>query len=107
MLECVRPMVGAAARPRPEHRCQIEMSHTRGLNTLSVGLAVAALALLASAARAATLSVTVLQHDGKPLAGAVVTVRSLDGAAKPSPPVRAVMDQVNQMFAPDLLVIPV
>ena len=53
------------------------------------------------------MTVTLLQHDGKPLPGAVITVHSLDAAAKPSAPVRAVIDQVNQMFTPDLLVIPV
>jgi plastocyanin len=58
-------------------------------------------------AAAATLSVTVLQENGKPLPGAVVTVHALEGAAKPSPPIHAVMDQVNQAFTPDLLVIPV
>ncbi len=58
-------------------------------------------------AAAATLSVTVLQQNGKALPGAVVTVHSLDDVAKPSSPIRAVMDQVNQAFTPDLLVIPV
>jgi plastocyanin len=58
-------------------------------------------------ASAATLSVTVLQENGKPLPQAIVTVHSLDGAAKQSPPIHAVMDQVNQAFTPDLLVIPV
>lgn len=48
-----------------------------------------------------------LQQNGSPLPQAVVTVRSLDGAAKQSAPIHAVMDQVNQAFTPDLLVIPV
>jgi plastocyanin len=68
---------------------------------------VAALLAIASSAFAGTLTVTVLRHDGKPLPGAVVMVHSIAEAAKPSAPVRAVMDQVNQMFTPDLLVIPV
>ncbi len=59
------------------------------------------------AAGAASLTVTVLQMSGKPLPGAVIAVHSLDGAAKPSAPVHAVMDQVDQAFTPDLLVIPV
>ena len=58
-------------------------------------------------ATSATLSITLLQQNGKPLPQAVVTVHSLDGAAKASPPIHAVMDQVNQAFTPDLLVIPV
>jgi plastocyanin len=74
-----------------------------------IGMAATLLALIAACevAAAAALSVTVLQENGKPLPGAVVTVHSLDGAAKPSPPIHAVMDQVNQTFTPDLLVIPI
>lgn len=82
------------------------MSRTRAANALSAAFA-AALGFWADLAGAATLSVRVVQHDGKPLAGAVVTVHSLDGAARPSAPVRAVMDQIDQTFTPDLLVIPV
>lgn len=63
--------------------------------------------LFVPAAEAASLTVTVLQMSGKPLPGAVIAVHSLDGAAKPSPPVHAVMDQVDQAFTPDLLVVPV
>lgn len=79
-----------------------------------VRLAALALALLGAvagfplpAAEVASLTVTVLQRSGEPLPGAVITVHSLDGAAKRSAPVRAVMDQVDQAFTPDLLVIPV
>ncbi len=59
------------------------------------------------AAESGSLTVTVLQRSGDPLPGAVITVHSLDGAAKRSAPVHAVMDQVDQAFTPDLLVIPV
>jgi len=61
---------------------------------------------MASAA-AATLLVNVRTPEGRPLPGAVVTVRSLDALVRHATPVRAVMDQVNRAFAPDLLVIPV
>ncbi len=61
----------------------------------------------APAAQVASLTVSVLQQSGKPLPGAVITVHALDGEAKPSPPVHAVMDQINEAFTPDLLVIPV
>ncbi len=80
------------------------------------GLRLAALALavlggvssgFSPSAAAASLTVTVLQRSGKPLPGAVITVHALDGAAKPSAPVHAVMDQINEAFTPDLLVIPV
>jgi plastocyanin len=55
----------------------------------------------------ATLTVTVLSPDSRPLGGVVVTARPTDGHAHPAPAVQAIMDQVNRAFAPDLLVIPV
>jgi plastocyanin len=73
---------------------------------LATGFALAAL-LVAGSAVAATLSVTVRAADGKALPGAVVTVHALDGATRPASPIRAVMDQVDLAFAPDVLVIPV
>jgi plastocyanin len=75
---------------------------------------VAALVLLGSAilgratdAAGTTLVIHVESSDGHALPGAVVTARPLDGTARKVAPVRAVMDQVNRAFAPDLLVIPV
>jgi plastocyanin len=71
---------------------------------------VAALACAVAApglARAATLVITVQTSDGRPLQGAVVTAHALDAPARRTPPIKAVMDQVNRAFAPDLLVIPV
>jgi plastocyanin len=56
---------------------------------------------------AATLVINVQTPDGRPLSGAVVTVRPLDGAARRAEPVRAVMDQIDRTFVPDLLVIPI
>jgi plastocyanin len=58
-------------------------------------------------ARAATIAVAVHTPDGRPLAGAVLTVHSLDAPGHPVVPMRAVMDQVNRAFEPDLLVISV
>lgn len=75
--------------------------------------ALASLAALACAlaahgpVRAATLVITVQTADGHALPGAVVTARPLDGAPRKPAPIKAVMDQVNRAFAPDLLVIPV
>jgi plastocyanin len=60
-----------------------------------------------SAAWTADLQVRVLQQNGKPLRGAVVTVHVIAASAPAAAPVQAVMDQVNLAFAPDLLVIPV
>jgi plastocyanin len=57
-------------------------------------------------ARAATLTVTVRTPDGRPLPGAVVAAYPLDTPPHKPPPIKAVMDQVNRAFAPDLLVIP-
>jgi plastocyanin len=92
----------AASAVAPRRRLR-----ARGARLAALALAAAALLALASGSIAATLTVTVVRHGGKPLPGAVVMVRSLDGAAKPALPIRAVMDQLDQMFTPDLLVIPV
>ncbi|HTY92629.1 MAG TPA: hypothetical protein VMC02_02000 [Steroidobacteraceae bacterium] len=61
---------------------------------------------LCAGASAADLQVRVLQLDGKPLPGAVVTVHALGAHAAPAP-LQAVMDQIDLAFVPDLLVIPV
>ena len=63
--------------------------------------------LAARAAGAATLVISVHTADGRPLQGAVVTATPLDGAPRKPAPIKAVMDQVNRAFLPDLLVIPV
>jgi plastocyanin len=84
----------------------------RLLPAAMVALAVAALlaggleAALA-AVPAASVSITVKGPDDHPVPGAVVTVRALGTDAKPAAPVRAIMDQINRAFEPDLLVIPV
>jgi plastocyanin len=70
-------------------------------------LAALVCALAAAPAPAATLVITVQSSDGHPLQGAVVTAYPLDGPARKPQPIKAVMDQVNRAFAPDLLVIPV
>ncbi|HLK70966.1 MAG TPA: methylamine utilization protein, partial [Steroidobacteraceae bacterium] len=63
--------------------------------------------LAGAAADAATLVISVRTPDGRPLQGAVVTALPLDGSGHKPPPIKAVMDQVNRAFLPDLLVIPV
>jgi plastocyanin len=95
----IPPAACEAWSPRPRR------ARTALVTALSCG--VAAFLAIVSAALAGTLTVTVLKRDGKPLQGAVVMVHSLNGAAKPSAPVHAVMDQVDLMFTPDLLVIPI
>jgi plastocyanin len=69
--------------------------------------AATAVAWLAVPAHGGSLLVGVLRHDGRPLAGAVVVAEALDAANAPAAPVRAIMDQVNLQFVPDILVIPV
>jgi plastocyanin len=67
----------------------------------------AAALLCAVAARAGVLEVKAMQHDGKPLVGAVITASAESPALPPATPVKAIMDQVNLAFEPDVLVLPV
>jgi len=55
----------------------------------------------------ASVTITVHASDGRPVPGAVITVHSLAPDARPSAPIKAVMDQINRAFDPDLLIIPV
>jgi plastocyanin len=72
-----------------------------------IGLGVLVYALAAGVADAGTLVITVQAADGRPLQGVVVTARPLDATARKPEPIKAVMDQVERAFYPDLLVIPV
>ncbi|MCB1554951.1 MAG: methylamine utilization protein [Xanthomonadales bacterium] len=56
-------------------------------------------------ARAATLSLEV-QHDGKPVQGAVLSAHPTQPGAPPQP-VEAVLDQIQSQFVPHQLVVPV
>jgi plastocyanin len=62
---------------------------------------------ICSAALAADLQVVVTQLDGKPLPGAVVTVHALAASAPAAAPIKAIMDQIDLAYSPDVLVIPV
>jgi len=78
--------------------------------TIRIRLTIAAsTALLACTAfaQAGPLAVSAWQHDGKALAGAVVTVEAESPSLPPSAPTHATMDQVNLAFVPDVLVVPV
>lgn len=89
---------------RPRARLQSRRATIRTVPGLAALLcACAAL----GTARAATLVITVLTADGRPLPGTVVTAHPLDASSRKPEPVKAVMDQVNRAFVPDLLVIPV
>ena len=61
---------------------------------------------LAMPASASALLVTVLKRDGHPLSGAVITAEAETGVPGAAPPLRAIMDQVNLAFVPDVLVVP-
>jgi|SRR6185437_8598832 len=74
--------------------------------------AIAAAALLCvllrvTAAAAASLAITAQLPDGAPLADAVVTVVPVGKKLPPPTPIKAVMDQMNRMFVPEVIVIPV
>ncbi len=64
-----------------------------------------ALAAWATAAGAAALVVKVAKPDGRPLAGAVVLLHGPPGS-KPQAAATFIVDQVNQTFTPDLIVVP-
>jgi plastocyanin len=70
-------------------------------------LGFAAALACASTAFAVPLEVRVLQRDGKPLIGAVITADAESPVQPPAAPVKAIMDQVNLAFDPDVLVLPV
>lgn len=63
--------------------------------------------LLPLVAQAATVQVTVLGRDGKPLADAVVVIEPTSGARPTAPaPVSAVVNQQKMQFVPGTLVLP-
>ncbi len=69
-------------------------------------LVLLALAAWAAGAGAAALVVKVTRPDGRPVAGAVVLLHGPPGSKAPLP-ATFIVDQVNQTFTPDLIVIPV
>jgi plastocyanin len=60
----------------------------------------------AAGAGAAALTVKVVNPDGRPVAGVVVMLHGPAGSKSPAP-ATFIVDQVNQTFTPDLIVIPV
>ena len=57
--------------------------------------------------QAGSLAVSVRQRDDKPLVGAVITLEAQSPRLPSAAPLKAIMDQVNLAFVPDVLVIPV
>ena len=94
-------------RPPARARRHRSVAAAAGAVVWLLAALLAALFAAPGAASAATLVVTVQMPDGRALPGVVVTVRPLDAPGRHAAPVRAVMDQVNRAFVPDLLVVPV
>jgi plastocyanin len=83
--------------------CWTQIGRSRAARALFFALG--CLGLLARSL-GATLTVTVLLPDGRPLGGVVVTARPTTGPGRLAPPMQAVMDQIDRSFEPDLLVVP-
>ena len=62
--------------------------------------------LRAAPAAAASLAITVQLPGGHPLPDAVVTVQPVGKKLPPPAPIHAVMDQMNRMFMPEVVVVP-
>ncbi|HEV2268499.1 MAG TPA: hypothetical protein VGR92_03495 [Steroidobacteraceae bacterium] len=56
---------------------------------------------------AASLAIAVQLPDGRPFVDAVVTVEAVGKTLSPPAPIHALMDQMNRMFVPEVIVIPV
>jgi plastocyanin len=71
--------------------------------------AAGALAVLLCTGRAWATSLVIQVHkkDGKPLAGAVLTLSAESQRLPPSAPIHAILDQVDLAFVPDIIVLPV
>jgi plastocyanin len=63
--------------------------------------------LRAAPAAAASLAIMVQLPDGRPLVDAVVTVQPVGKKLPPPAPIHAAMDQMNRMFMPEVVVVPV
>ena len=79
--------------------------HGRSALLLACVTACTVLAVPSTVNAAAGLSVTVTSAAGAPLEGAVVIAEPAAGAARPPPGQKAVMDQRELMFVPDVLVV--
>ena len=90
---------------RPPARAR--RSRSAAVRIAAVAVLLCAGQLAAAGVAAATLVIKVRTADGHALQGAVVTVRPLDGQVRHLAPLRAVVDQIDRAFSPDLLIIPV
>ena len=79
--------------------------HSRSALFLACVTACTVLAAPPEVSASTALSVTVVDASGAPLAGAVVIAEPSAGAPKPQPGQKAVMDQRNLEFVPEVLVV--
>ncbi|HEX4268629.1 MAG TPA: hypothetical protein VHY36_12130 [Steroidobacteraceae bacterium] len=78
----------------------------RGAAAIAIAAVVLSCALLrATPVAAATLAIAVELPDGHPVPDAVVTVQPVGRKLPPPAPTHAVMDQMNRMFMPEVLVV--
>ena len=107
-------MVRSACTQALEVRCGIEMKRTAETRWHSRQRVFAAIVSLlftvfgpVRPTPAATLSVLVVNKDGRPIPGAVVTAEPEAERAPPAPPQKTIIDQVDLTFVPDVSVVPV
>lgn len=79
--------------------------HASGHRLRALAAAVALLFPLMSQP-AGALELQLLAVDGRPVAGAVLTLRSTQPDRAPAAPVKAVMDQQQRRFVPHVLIVP-
>jgi len=88
-------------------RLSARSNRALGIRIAITGVALLCTLLHAAPAAAASLAISVQLANGKPLADAVITVQPV-GRKLPAPaPIQAAMDQMNRMFVPEVLVVPV
>ncbi|HZT02092.1 MAG TPA: hypothetical protein VFA39_07510 [Steroidobacteraceae bacterium] len=88
-------------------RLSARSNRALGIRVAITGVALLCTLLHAAPAAAASLAISIQLADGKPLADAVITVQPV-GRKLPAPaPIHAAMDQMNRMFVPEVLVVPV
>jgi plastocyanin len=88
-------------------RLSARSNRVLGIRFAITGVALLCTLLQAAPAAAASLAISVQLADGKPLADAVITVQPVGRKLPPPAPIHAAMDQMNRMFVPEVLVVPV
>jgi plastocyanin len=79
--------------------------HSRSAAFLACVTACTVLAVPQAISASSALSITVVSASGMPVAGAVVVAEPVAGAPKPQAGQKAIMDQRNLAFVPDVVVV--